>query len=84
MNRNANTHRSATQLWTGLRDELRTRRQARAAHRTLELELATYTTPNDVDDLLAALRDEDSASAEEIRNILTRNLQQSTSLSLAS
>lgn len=55
------------------RDDLRRRRAARAAHRTLERELATYTTPAEVDDLLAAMRGhDDNAENEEIRTILTR------------
>ena len=54
---------------------LRERRQARADQRSLERDLASYSTRSDVDDLLAALRDEDSADAERIRAILARNLQ---------
>jgi hypothetical protein len=56
-----------------LRDELRQRREARAARRALERELATYTTPNEVDDLLGVLHDRDDAAAEEIRTIVLRN-----------
>jgi hypothetical protein len=63
-------------LWTTVRDDLRERRDARAAHRALQRELATYTTPAEVDDLLSALRREDSAANDEIRGILDRNLQQ--------
>jgi len=54
-------------------DELRERRDARVARRTLERELATYTAPNEVDDLLGVLRDRDDAAAEEIRTIVLRN-----------
>lgn len=68
--------RPAGQLWANVRDELRERRQARAAHRALERELATYTTPAEVDDLLGALRGQDGAGPDEIRGILARNLQQ--------
>jgi hypothetical protein len=56
-----------------LRDELRQRREARAARRALERELATYTTPSEVDDLLGVLHDRDDAAAEEIRTIVLRN-----------
>jgi hypothetical protein len=63
-------------LWTTVRDDLRERREARAAHRALQRELATYTTRAEVDDLLGALRREDSAAIDEIRGILERNLQQ--------
>jgi hypothetical protein len=66
-------NRSPVQVLTDLRDDLRIRREARLSHRELERELAHYTSPNDVDDLMAALR-EDSQGAEEIRAILSRNL----------
>ncbi len=56
-----------------LRDELRQRREARAARRSLERELATYTAPSEVDDLLGVLHDRDDAAAEEIRTIVLRN-----------
>jgi hypothetical protein len=67
-------NRSPVQVLTDLRDDLRIRREARLSHRELERELAHYTSPNDVDDLMAALREEDSQGAEEIRAILSRNL----------
>jgi hypothetical protein len=54
-------------------DELRERRDARVARRALERELASYTAPNEVDDLLGLLRDRDDAAAEEIRTIVLRN-----------
>ena len=68
--------RTPSQVLSGLRDELRERRQARADYRALERELAHYTTPNDVDDLLASIRHEDSEEAEQIRGIVARNVRQ--------
>lgn len=65
----------ARQLWTTVNDDLRERRQARAARRTLERELATYTTPAEVEDLLMAMRGSDDAQTEAIRGLLIRNLQ---------
>jgi hypothetical protein len=58
----------------GLRDQLRERRQARLSYRTLERELAAYRTPSEINDLLAAVDRHDSADAEDIRGILTRNM----------
>lgn len=65
----------ARQLWTTVSDDLRERRQARAAHRTLERELATYTTPAEIEDLLGAMRGRDDAASDEMRDLLIRNLQ---------
>lgn len=65
----------ARQLWTTVSDDLRERRQARAARRTLERELATYTTPAEVEDLLMAMRGRDDAQTEAMRGLLVRNLQ---------
>ncbi len=70
---NLNRH-SGPALLTSVRDDLRERRAARAARRDLRRELATYTTPAEVDDLFAALREQESAAAEEIRGILAANL----------
>ncbi len=77
---NTSTHRSAQRSSTmqrlaTVRDDLRERRQARAAQRTLRQELATYTTPADIDDLLGSLRGQDGPDADEIRDILTSNRQ---------
>lgn len=73
------TRTPALRILTGVRDELRERRRARAAYRVMERELASYTTPNQVDDLLAALSDHDDAESAMIRDILTRNLHRRTS-----
>jgi hypothetical protein len=58
-----------------VRSSLSERRQARAARRALEAELASYRTPADVEDLFAALRtQDDNPTAEEMRTILFANL----------
>lgn len=62
----------AGQLLAEARDDLRRRRAARAARRTLERELATYITPAEVDDLLAAMRGHDDPENDQIRTMLTR------------
>lgn len=64
----------AHRWWVEIADELRQRRLDRAARMGLRDELATYSTPNDVNDLLGALRDHDDSTADEIRSILTGNL----------
>ena len=61
-------------LWTTVKDELRERREARAAKRALEADLATYRTPAEIEDLLASVDREESADAELIRGILMDNL----------
>ena len=73
----------ARRILTGVRDELRARRQARAAYLKLERELASYATQTEVGDLLAALSGHDDPEAEMVRDILTRN-RQDRSTTLAS
>ena len=46
-----------------------------AARRSLQRELAAYSTRAEVDDLLAALDGDDGVEAQEIRHILAVNLQ---------
>lgn len=65
--------RPPAQLVATVRDELRERRQEREARRTLERELASYTTESDVNDLLRALNGQDGAAADQVREILLRN-----------
>ncbi len=60
-------------LVTTVRDELRQRRALRAAARRLEQDLATYTSPREIDDLLAALDRGDDADVSPIRMVLSRN-----------
>jgi predicted MarR family transcription regulator len=69
------TGQHAPTIWASVRSELQARRAARAAQRQLEQELATYTTPGEIDDLLAALDRHESPQVEQMRLILSRNLQ---------
>ena len=65
--------RPSVRLVATVRDELRERREARAARRTLERELASYNTPSEVSDLLGVLAGQDDAASQEIRDIVMRN-----------
>ena len=65
--------RPSTQLMATVRDELRERRQARAARRTLERELASYNTPAQVNDLLGSMLGQDDAESAKIREVILRN-----------
>ena len=62
------------QVLAAVRDEVRERRQARRDYRVLSSELASYNTRSSIDDLLAAIENDDSAQAVQIRTILMRNL----------
>jgi hypothetical protein len=62
-------------LWTAVRDELSRRRLAVAQTRGLRRDLATYTTPHQVDDLLAAFEGEEGPEFDTMRSILSSNLQ---------
>jgi hypothetical protein len=59
-------------LWTALRGQLQHTRDARAARRTLERELATYTSESDLDDLHAILDRYSEQETADIRRILAR------------
>jgi hypothetical protein len=66
-------------VWTTVRDELRQRREARAHEHALRRELSAYTSPAEIDDLLATLdeQEERGSSATDaplIRTILLDNL----------
>ncbi len=66
-------------MWTTVRDELRQRREARAHEHALRRELSAYTSPAEIDDLLATLDEQDASgtAAEDapvIRSILLDNL----------
>lgn len=70
---NTNTFlRPSTRLVATVRDELRERRQERAARRSLERELASYTSPSEVNDLLTLMSDVDSTEADAMREVLLR------------
>ncbi len=76
--RNTSTSDSTTlrprRVLAAVRDDLRERRQARRDYRALANELASYNTRSEVDDLLAALDNDQTVEAEQIRTILSRNL----------
>ena len=61
-------------LWTTVKDELRERRENRAALTRLRADLQHYRTPAEIDDLLAAVERQDTIEAEMIRGILSENL----------
>ncbi len=61
-------------LATTVRDDLRRRRQVRAERRLLIRELASYTTPAQVEDLLGSMQGQDQAGVAEIRSIVVRNI----------
>ncbi len=62
------------------REQLSERREARASRRALQRELASYTTPHEVDDLLGVIKDQEGPEAEQIRDILLDNLRPRTEL----
>ena len=65
---------------TTIRDELRERRAARAAHQTLKREMASYQTAREVNDLLGVIADQEGPEAQQIRDILLDNLRPKTEL----
>ena len=68
------THRiSLAPRWESARDELRARRAARATRKTLERELASYTTPSERTELDAVLGRYPADEVAEIRQIAYRN-----------
>ena len=61
-------------MWTTVKDELRARREARERLGTLRADLAHYRTPAEIDDLLAAVDQQDGPEAELTRSVLSDNL----------
>jgi hypothetical protein len=59
-------------LLATVRDELRNQRARRAARRRLEADLATYTSPADLDELDAVLDRYDETQVADIRTIVHR------------
>jgi hypothetical protein len=59
-------------LWAVARDRLRARREANAARRRLESDLASYTSQTDLNDLYAMLDHHDDADTAVMRDILVR------------
>jgi hypothetical protein len=60
----------ASPRWAAIRDELREAREARAARKALERDLASYTTPADLNDLDAILDRHSDEETADIRRIL--------------
>jgi hypothetical protein len=61
-----------TPLWTALRGQLQHTRDAHAARRALERELASFTTQSDLNDLHAILDRHSDHETADIRRILSR------------
>ena len=59
-------------LMTVIRDEVRSAREARAARKALEQELASYTTERDLNDLDAMLERYSDEETAAIRRIVAR------------
>ncbi len=59
-----------TSLWTTVRTQVRDTRDAHATQAALERELASYTSPADLNDLHAILDRYDDAETAGIRRIL--------------
>jgi hypothetical protein len=57
-------------LWAEIRAEWRGNREARAQHRALQAELASYTSDSDLNDMDAILDRYDDAETHDIRSIL--------------
>jgi hypothetical protein len=57
-------------LWGAMRDEFRGARAARAARKSLERELASYTSPRDLNDIDAILERYSEDETADIRRIL--------------
>jgi len=66
--------RSTREVLSSVRDSVNERREAHAAYKALEMELASYRTRREIDDLLGSIRDEDGPDAQQIRDILLNNL----------
>lgn len=64
------TTKARSPLWTSVRDELRDARAARAARKSLERELASYTSPRDLNDLEAILERYSEDETADIRRVL--------------
>ena len=64
------TTRPLTSLWTTVRSQLRGNREAHAAHAALARELASYNTPEDLNDLHAILDRYSDEETAQIRRIL--------------
>ena len=66
--------RLARELFDAARDDLRELQQAQAAEAFLQRELATYTSPAEIADLLGVLQNQDGPEAQHVRDVLLDNL----------
>jgi hypothetical protein len=57
-------------LWTEIRAEWRGNREARAQHKALQAELASYTSASDLNDMDAILDRYEDGDTRDIRSIL--------------
>jgi hypothetical protein len=64
------TTQSLGRRWTAIRDEVRGNRAARAARKSLERELASYTSASDLNDLDAILDRHSEEETADIRRFL--------------
>ena len=64
------TTRTLGRRWTAVRDEIRDSRDARAASKSLAGDLASYTSPSDLNDLDAILDRYSDEETADIRRIL--------------
>jgi hypothetical protein len=64
------TTRPLTSLWTTVRSQLRGSREAHAAHAALQRDLASYNSPEDLNDLHAILDRYPDTETAGIRRIL--------------
>jgi hypothetical protein len=64
------TTEARSPLWASIRDELRDARAARAVRKSLERELASYTSPRDLNDLEAILERYSEDETADIRRVL--------------
>ena len=62
--------RPLTSLWTTVRRQIRDSRETHAGRAALERELASYSSPSDLDDLHAILDRYSAQETAEIRRIL--------------
>ena len=64
---------TALNLVHRLRDELADRRASHQAHAAMHRELATYTSPRDIDDLLDLIATDHNHTADAMRDVLAHN-----------
>lgn len=65
-----NPYNSLAERWTSVRDERRSRQAARAARKTLERDLAGYTTQRELDEIHTLMRNCGIDDLDEIRRLV--------------